>query len=669
MRPLKWQFSGFDAKYLKCQRLDCQEDHPDGIKDEDGIFTPLLQEVFVPLRLAADSVLAGHGARLNPAEAAEVCDVLLIWDLLKRVRQVPAYRQIAIRARGGYGKTTLLKHIAYTYGKQAYGKYRAPKLVPFLLYLTRCWSELKALPKDDPASLPKLLTDYHLPRLPNGDDLKAPPNWARDLLRRGEALVMFDGFDEVPLAERPAVSEWLSGQMRHYREAVFILTSRPTAYKDDYTAQRPTASFWVEDFNDEQRRRFVKQWYRCQERMARGRNTPDVQRRAKRKAASLLAQLEVRPELKALAGNALRLNMMARFHRDKQGAELPQRKVELYQDICELQLSRRPTARGIALLLSSLSQRQEVLQVVALEMMKQADQDQEGFKQIRKEPLLALLEAALVERDAEVRPQEFLAQMVQVSELLVEQDGGIYEFSHLSFQEFLAAAEVVRLKQESILYERLGLNAWKDTILFYSSLVNPTHLIREAINCQEIELAYRIFRETPKRLNLSRAEQLELEALKGTVQNSRYAQLEEYLKAQQWREADQETHRLMITAVGKEEGQWFTRGELLNFPCDELRAIDSLWVSYSQGHFGFSVQKKIYEACGAKLDGKYPGNKIWKKFCDKVGWRRESKWLPIGDLNPSLSSPQGVLPAVFAEWAGMFGFFSSLASRTKTCDL
>jgi hypothetical protein len=38
---LKWQFSGFDAKYLKCQRLDCQEDNPDGIKHEDGIFTPL----------------------------------------------------------------------------------------------------------------------------------------------------------------------------------------------------------------------------------------------------------------------------------------------------------------------------------------------------------------------------------------------------------------------------------------------------------------------------------------------------------------------------------------------------------------------------------------------------------------------------------------------------
>ncbi len=109
---------------------------------------------------------------------------------------------------------------------------------------------IKKLPPEDPASLPKLLTDYHLPRLPQAAELNVPPNWARNLLKQGDALVMFDGFDEVPLAERQTVSEWISQQMRHYRESVFIITSRPTAYRQDYTARRPTASFWIEDFDD-----------------------------------------------------------------------------------------------------------------------------------------------------------------------------------------------------------------------------------------------------------------------------------------------------------------------------------------------------------------------------------------------------------------------------------
>jgi hypothetical protein len=258
-------------------------------------------------------------------------------------------------------------------------------------------------------------------------------------------------------------------------------------------------------------------------------------------------------------------------------------------------------------------------------------------KQIGQEDLLACLKRLLAERDPDVSPQEFLTQAVQVSELLVEKEQGVYEFAHLSFQEFLAASEVVRLKQEVMLYDKLGLDAWKPTILFYASLVNPTQLIREAIQRNAGDLAYQILRDTPKRVDLSATELQDLTEL-------RCQKLEEYLKAQQWKEADQETYRLMITTVGKEAGQWFDREDLLNFPCEELRAIDQLWVQYSNGHFGFSVQKKIYVECGATLDGKYPGDEIWGKFGDRVGWRKNGEWLYYDDLNPSLSSPQGIFP-------------------------
>ncbi|HIK45480.1 MAG TPA: GUN4 domain-containing protein, partial [Leptolyngbyaceae cyanobacterium M65_K2018_010] len=102
-----------------------------------------------------------------------------------------------------------------------------------------------------------------------------------------------------------------------------------------------------------------------------------------------------------------------------------------------------------------------------------------------------------------------------------------------------------------------------------------------------------------------------------------YTHLRDLLKAQDWRAADQETYEVMICAVGKKSGDWFTSEELLNFPCTDLRTIDRLWVKYSQGKFGFSVQKQIYVECGAQLDGKYPGDKILHKFCDRVGWRRK----------------------------------------------
>jgi hypothetical protein len=629
---LDWRSLGFTEKYLKCQEWDCHEDNVVGMREEDDlpVNSPLLREVFVPLELSADSLTRGYEFR----DRADACEQLQIWQLLERVREDNRLRQIAIRAWGGYGKSTLLKHLAYIYSRQeyckgSYRKYQVPTLIPFLLILGGCWKEIT---KDNPPNLPEFLTNYHIGRLTKIKPLDSVPNnWALSILKRGDALVMFDGFDEVPPAERAKVSNWLSDEMRQYPESVFILTSRPTAYTEDYTARRPTASFWIQDFNPDQRKQFVEQWYICQERYARGgRNTPDVEVKAKEKAQKLLEQIDARPELKDLAGNALLLNMMARFHRDnKQGADLPQRKVELYQDICELQLGRRAKAKGIDyLLLNSISDRQQVLQNLALRMMVGAAKninDNEGFKLIQKDNLLQVLKVSLAKIDPDVKEQEFLDQIEQVSELLVKRDGNIYQFSHLSFQEFLSAAEIVRLKEdgERLIFKCLGVSAWKDLILFYAGLVNPTRLIQESLKQKHNDLAYLIYKQTEKRLNLSVVERKALEGVKKSVTNSRYQKLEAYLENKQWYKADQETYRLMITAVGKENGQWFSEKDLKEFPCDELLAIDRLWVDYSKKHgyeFGFSVQKQIYVECGGKLDFSYPSSETWEKFCNEAAW-------------------------------------------------
>lgn len=143
-----------------------------------------------------------------------------------------------------------------------------------------------------------------------------------------------------------------------------------------------------------------------------------------------------------------------------------------------------------------------------------------------------------------------------------------------------------------------------------------------------------------------------------------YTKLRDLLKAEKWKEADKETYEVMIRAVGKESGSWFTSKELLNFPCADLKTIDHLWVNYSNGHFGFSVQKKIYVECGAKLDGKYPGDQIWSKFADRVGWRKDDKWIRYSKIDHSFSSPKGISP-----WAGGARGWGVLFSRTETCEM
>ena len=161
--------------------------------------------------------------------------------------------------------------------------------------------------------------------------------------------------------------------------------------------------------------------------------------------------------------------------------------------------------------------------------------------------------------------------------------------------------------------------------------------------------------------------QLELEQLTKVVTDAKYQQLEAFLGAQEWKKADKETYRLMITTVGKEEGQWFDREELLNFPCEELLTIDRLWRKYSNDRYGFSVQKEIYVRCGAKLDGEYPGNEIWRKFATEVGWRVKDSYKNYDDLTWNSIHVSGHLPGLVGYGCGFWvvsGMRRSLFSHT-----
>ena len=156
--------------------------------------------------------------------------------------------------------------------------------------------------------------------------------------------------------------------------------------------------------------------------------------------------------------------------------------------------------------------------------------------------------------------------------------------------------------------------------------------------------------ERPSKESLNAAETVlveEVEQFSGgekSVVDSKYADLERYLKNGQWKEADSETYRLMITEVGKDKGQWFSPEDLLNFPCEPLKVIDGLWVKHSVGKFGFSVQKEMYLECGGILDGEYR-KEAWRKLCEMNG-------CGDGSIKFDINSPKGHLPfiAVHRPW-------------------
>ena len=152
-----------------------------------------------------------------------------------------------------------------------------------------------------------------------------------------------------------------------------------------------------------------------------------------------------------------------------------------------------------------------------------------------------------------------------------------------------------------------------------------------------------------------------------------YKKLRDLLATGKWKEADQETERVILKVAGREYFGWLDTDSINKFPCEDLRTIDQLWVKYSNGRFGFSVQKRIWLEVGGKL-GEYDW-KVFEKFGDRVRWRVNSEWLILNsDLTFSPNAPWGHLPGGWW-WVGVtvspvgWGWGYVLFSRAETCKL
>ena len=124
-----------------------------------------------------------------------------------------------------------------------------------------------------------------------------------------------------------------------------------------------------------------------------------------------------------------------------------------------------------------------------------------------------------------------------------------------------------------------------------------------------------------------------------------YTSLRDCLALGKWKEADEETARVMLTVAKRDKEAWLDAEHIQNFSCKDIHIIDQLWVKYSNGHFGFSVQKRIYKMLGGTTKYNY---KIWCKFGDYVGWRKGEKWLCYSDIEFDIRSSEGNLPLVGA---------------------
>ncbi|MBW4585111.1 GUN4 domain-containing protein [Aetokthonos hydrillicola Thurmond2011] len=150
----------------------------------------------------------------------------------------------------------------------------------------------------------------------------------------------------------------------------------------------------------------------------------------------------------------------------------------------------------------------------------------------------------------------------------------------------------------------------------------------------------------------------------------KYKKLRDLLASGDFREADWETIRVIQAIAGEPDVESITPDDMRQFPCEQLRVIDSLWANYSKGRFGFSVQMQIYQSVGGSLDTTIAqDSKVIERFGQKVGWRENGKWIKCDDLDYTVAAPLGCHPSRW--WNSPFGskMTNYFFNRLLTCGL
>ena len=155
-------------------------------------------------------------------------------------------------------------------------------------------------------------------------------------LKKGHALVMFDGLDEVfDPAKREDIITDIHRFTNEYPNVQVIVTSRIIGYKPQRLRDAEFQHFMLQDLESEQIQDFIHRWHEL---------TFNDEADKIRKKERLLYAIENSSAIQELAGNPLLLTMMAILNRNQ---ELPRDRTELYNQASRVLLHQWDVERAL----------------------------------------------------------------------------------------------------------------------------------------------------------------------------------------------------------------------------------------------------------------------------------------------------------------------------------
>lgn len=362
--------------------------------------------------------------------------------------------RLLIRGQAGAGKTTLLQWLAVRC---------AARDVPSSL---RKWGDLL------PFFIP--LREYANGELPTPEQFlrrvgrhiadEMPAGWVQERLRRGEAVVLIDGVDELSADHRNAARAWLRELVSAFPHARYVVTSRPAAIDFGWLDDEGFTVAELQPMTQRDVDAFIHRWHeamRSQSTEADERKVLDLNEQR------LLQMISFRGPLRRLAETPLLCALLCALNRDRHG-EIPNDRMTLYRTALDMLLGRRDEERGLKRL-PGLFQTEQLLllQDIAYWLVKNSESDAE---RVRVRNRIAARLASLGRVSA--GPDEVLQYLLERSGLLREPVAGRLDFVHRTFQEYLAAKAAIESDDIGLLMEHASADQWREVIILAAGLAS-----------------------------------------------------------------------------------------------------------------------------------------------------------------------------------------------------
>ncbi|MEZ4728535.1 MAG: NACHT domain-containing protein [Caldilineaceae bacterium] len=375
------------------------------------------------------------------------------------IQEMLAYApRLVIQGQPGSGKSTLLRWLAIQIAQRSLSQ-EHPALaswdecIPFYIQLRTFVNKPLPTPSEWPTHQVRQLA------------LKAPDTWMHEVLSDGRAVVLIDGVDETPEGQRAELLQWLQELISTYPWARYIITSRPAAIKlwpewIDWSRSSGFLTLSLQEMELEQSFHFIEQWHDALQQSL----SDAAQREEVAALAEPLKQLvRQRDALRRLARNPLLCSMICALHREHSHT-MPQNRIKLYQDCVEMLMHRRDAERKVGSLadyppLTNIHE-EVVLRDYAhhLMLIGESEEDQRDADRYFEE----LLQRINLPGWTGARLRHYF---VARTGLLFEPGEGRIAFAHRTFQEFLAAREIVKKNEIRMLINKARDDQWRETIL------------------------------------------------------------------------------------------------------------------------------------------------------------------------------------------------------------